>query len=177
LITYQNPLPLLKLKETSGLEPNHKCYLNRKGQQANLKAIQKFHSETKLPTFQKPQDQKRFLSKCGVKDSQLYKKNGTKLRLVVIDPDHKNSILLHAHENLGHRGIYAVQTVVEAQFFWPNMRKDIHHHVRSCHECQIRNLKRLEIPLTISAPVSLFAKIDIMYMPLAKDIVYSSSKR
>jgi hypothetical protein len=174
LITYQNPLPLLKLKETSGLEPNHKCYLNRKGQEANLKAIQKFHSETKLPTFQKPQDQKRFLSKCGeffVKDSQLYKKNGTKTpRLVVMDPDHKNSILLHAHENLGHRGIYAVQTVVEARFFWPNMRKDIHHHVKSCHECQIRNLKRLEIPLTISAPVSLFAKIyiDIMYMPLAK---------
>jgi transposase InsO family protein len=49
------------------------------------------------------------------------------------------------------------------------MRKDIHHHVKSCHECQIRSLKRLEIPLTISAPVSLFTKIyvDIMHMPPA----------
>jgi hypothetical protein len=54
------------------------------------------------------------------------------------------------------------------------MRKDIYHHVKSCHECQIRSVKRLEISLTISIPVSLFAKvyIDIMYMPPANGYQY-----
>jgi hypothetical protein len=54
------------------------------------------------------------------------------------------------------------------------MRKDIHHHVKSCHECQIRSLKRLQVPLTISTPVALFAKIyiDIMHMPIAQGYRY-----
>ena len=87
--------------------------------------------------------------------------------LVITDSPHKQSILLHAHEKLGHRGIFAVYEVIRKRFYWPHMRADINHHVKSCHECQVRNLKRLEIPLTISAPTALFAKIyvDVMHMP------------
>lgn len=143
-----------------------------------MKAIFDFHKDKKLPAFDKPQNRKRFITKCGgffLKDSRLFKKNGTKPPLlVVMDPEHKYSILLHAHENFGHRGVFSVQSIIEPRFFWPNMRKDIQHHVKSCHECQIRSLKRLQIPLTISTPVALFAKvyIDIMHMPLAQGCRY-----
>ena len=60
----------------------------------------------------------------------MYKKNGTKLPLLVItDPQHKYSILLHAHGNLGHREIFSTLEVIRARFFWPNMRADIYHHM------------------------------------------------
>jgi hypothetical protein len=146
------------------------CYLTQLGKNDILQAIYDFHQHATLPVFGKPQNRKQFINKCGeyfLKDTCLYKKNGNRPPLIVVmDPEHKNSILLHAHEKLGHRGIYAVQKVIQARFFWPNMRKDINHHVKSCHECQIRSLKCLEIPLTISAPTTLFSKIyiDIMHM-------------
>jgi len=54
------------------------------------------------------------------------------------------------------------------------MRADVNHHVKSCHECQIRSLKRFEIPLTVSVSTRLFAKvyIDVMHMPVANGFHY-----
>src|SRR5207253_1386673 len=61
----------------------------------------------------------------------------------------------------------AVYELVRKHFYWPHMRTDVHYHVSTCHPCQLRNTKRLEIPPTISAPVTIFGKIyiDVMYMP------------
>jgi hypothetical protein len=62
----------------------------------------------------------------------------------------------------------------ENDFIGQECVADIHHHIKSCHECQIRSFKRLEIPLRISMPVSLFSKvyIDIMHMPPAHGYKY-----
>jgi len=48
---------------------------------------------------------------------------------------------------------------------------NVYHYVKSCHKCQIRSLKCIEISLQISTPSILFVKIyiDIIYMPLAKE--------
>ena len=72
---------------------------------------------------------------------------------------------------MGHRGAHAVFEILRHRFFWPHMRADIYHHVKSCHECQVRSLKKTEIPLTISTPTRLFFKIyvDIMHMPTSAD--------
>lgn len=172
--------PFPKLEETSrtSLKPELYCYLTRQRQNDMIQAIYKFHTKAKTPAFNSIQAQKRFLNKCGeffLKNLQLYKKNGTRPPLLVItEPEHKQSILLHAHENLGHHGIFAVITVIGARFYWPRMRADIHHHVKSCHECQIRSIKCLEVPLTISKPVKIFAKlyIDVMHMPPAHGFKY-----
>jgi hypothetical protein len=179
-IPYRNFPPFPKLEETTklGLEKGLSCFHMRQRQNDMIRDIYNFHKYEEVPPFIKSQAQKRFLNKCGeffLKKDRLFKKNGTKPPLLVVtEPEHKNSILLHAHENLGHRGIFAVNTVVQARFYWPNMRADIYHHVKSCHECQIRSVRRLEIPLTISAPTRLFAKvyIDIMHMPLANQYSY-----
>ncbi len=105
----------------------------------------------------------------------MYKKDGNRPPLLVIfDGKHQTSILLHAHEKLGHRGIYAIYKVIRSRFYWPQIRADVNHHVKSCHECQIQSLKRLEIPLTVSVSTQLFAKvyIDIMHMPAAHGFYY-----
>ena len=100
----------------------------------------------------------------------MYKKNGTETPCVVIfSPEKRLAILTQAHEQLGHKGEEAVYNLLRVRFYWPHMRTDVHYHVASCHECQIRNTKRMELPITISVPSGLFQKvyIDVMYMPLS----------
>jgi hypothetical protein len=87
---------------------------------------------------------------------------------LVIFKKHKcAAILTQAHENLGHKGEEAVYELIRQRFYWPHMRSDVHFHIRTCHQCQLRNTKRVEMPPTISAPVAVFQKIyvDVMYMP------------
>jgi hypothetical protein len=54
------------------------------------------------------------------------------------------------------------------------MRTDVHYHILSCHECQTYTLKKIKVPVTISAPVTIFEKvyIDVMYMPLSAQYRY-----
>ncbi|KIP01321.1 hypothetical protein PHLGIDRAFT_80719 [Phlebiopsis gigantea 11061_1 CR5-6] len=54
------------------------------------------------------------------------------------------------------------------------MWNDCRHHVRSCHQCQIRSIRKVEVPLMVSTPATLFTKIhvDIMYMPKARSLRY-----
>ena len=126
-----------KLGLISGLD----CFHTSQNQKDTIQDIYNFHKHTEIPPFEKPQAQMRFLNKCGeffLKQDRLYRKNGDRPPLLVItEPEHKHSILLHAHEKLGHCGIFAVTAVVKARFFWIKMRNNIYHHVKSCHECQI----------------------------------------
>ncbi len=51
----------------------------------------------------------------------------------------------------------------------------MHRHVSSCHECQTRQLTRMLLPPTISAPVTIFEKVfvDVMFMsPRSKNYGY-----
>ena len=169
------------------LHPKHaetvQCFITQCKPEDTIQAIQKFLTTAEMPELKNLQAKRRFFSKAGeffLKNSRMYKKNGDRPPLLVVtDPKHKYSILLHAHENLGHRGIFAVHEVIRQRFYWPRMRADIHHHIKSCHECQIRSLKRLEISPTISMPTRLFAKvyIDIMYMPPANGFKFIVAAR
>ena len=100
----------------------------------------------------------------------MFKRNGLKSPLLVIlDPLKRSSILTQAHEELGHKGEQAVFDIIRLRFFWPYLRSDIHDHVASCHQCQIRSTKKVEVPPHISAPEALFSTIyvDTMVMPLS----------
>ncbi|EPQ51416.1 hypothetical protein GLOTRDRAFT_48519 [Gloeophyllum trabeum ATCC 11539] len=59
------------------------------------------------------------------------------------------------------------------------MFKDVKAHVSSCHECQIRSTQKVEIPLTISTPATIFTKlyVDVMLMPKAKGYCYIVAAR
>jgi len=54
------------------------------------------------------------------------------------------------------------------------MYQDVRHHVKSCHECQIRNIAKIHIPITTPPPSTMFTKvhIDIMHMPVARGYRY-----
>jgi hypothetical protein len=136
-----------------------------------LLKIQHFLDTLEMPTFLSMQERKRFIKKTGqffVKEGRLFKRNGNKNPLVVIlNPKKRVTILTQAHENLGHKGEHAVFDLVRLRFFWPHLRNDVHHHVTSCHDCQIRNIKRMEVSPMISTPIAIFEKVylDVMYMP------------
>lgn len=150
-------------------------HASRQTQETLLQQIWHFLSTLESPQFPDPQSKRRFLAKATkffIKDKRLFKRNQSKPPLLVIlEPDKKVSILTQAHEKLGHRGVQVVYELIRHRFYWPHMHADVHHHVRSCHECQVRSLKRNEIPLRVSLPSNLFEKIyvDLMHMPESSD--------
>jgi hypothetical protein len=149
----------------------------------NLLNIFRFLTTLEAPNYTTPQEQKRFIKRA----TQFYvnsgimwkrKKTGNPLR-VIFGKEHRTQLLTQAHEDLGHRGVQAVFDTVRIRFYWPHLYSDIKHHVASCHECQIRSTKRVEIPLTVSTPATLFSKvyIDIMLMPRSKGYRYIVAAR
>lgn len=135
-----------------------------------LKDIFKFLTTLEAPISDSIQDQKRFVKKATqffVKDGKMWKRRGKQPPLLVImDHARRLAILTQAHENLGHRGEQAVFETVRQRYYWPHLRMDIQHHVRSCHQCQIRSTVKMKIPITVSAPATIFTKVyvDVMDM-------------
>ena len=136
----------------------------------NLKDIYRFLTTLEAPAFNSVQEQKRFIQKATqyfVKETRMWKRrrNRTPL-LVILDQEKRLEILTQAHEGLGHRGEQAVFETVRERYYWPHFRQDIRHHVKSCHQCQIRSTVKMKIPVTISAPATIFTKVyvDVMDM-------------
>jgi len=140
-------------------------------QEQMLKEVRHFLETLEISPGKSPQAKKRLLKKSlefYIKDKRMFKRNGTQPPLLVItQPQKRIAILTQAHDNLGHKGEQAVFELIRIRFYWPHLRTDVHRHVSSCHECQIRSTKRMEVPVTISAPTTLFEKVyvDVMYMP------------
>jgi hypothetical protein len=141
----------------------------------SLRSIFRFLTTLEAPEFNSVQDQKRFVRKATqffVRNGHMYKRqyNGTPLR-VIMEDKRRLAILMEAHEKMGHRKEQATWETIRTRFYWPHLRADVRHHVQSCRPCQIRSIKKVEIPLTISTPATLFTKIyvDVMFMPLGKN--------
>ena len=147
-------------------------------QEKMLSDIKKFLETLEVPPMKSLQAKKHFLKRSKefyIKDHKLFKRNSANFPLLVVtNPQKRLAILTQAHENLGHKGELAVFELIRVRFYWPHMRTDVHHHVASCHECQIRSTKRMEVPITISAPITPFQKIyiDVMFIPPAGGFHY-----
>lgn len=126
---------------------------------------------------------KRFLEKVHrfhLDGGKLWKKRLRKEPVeVILNPDRRKDVMKQAHEDLGHRGVFGTTKTLIERFWWPGMYDDIWWHVKSCHECQIRSTKKVEIPITISEPARIFAKIhvDIMLMTKAQGFRYIVAAR
>jgi hypothetical protein len=141
----------------------------------HLQQIFHFLQTLQTPPTKSIQEKKRFLkstSQYFIKEHNgkkiMFRHNQTQTPVVVIfDFKKRLAILTQAHENLGHKGEQAVYELIRLRFYWPHMRTDVHHHVASCHDCQIRSTKQMQVPITISSPVTIFQKIyvDVMFMP------------
>ncbi|SJL17472.1 uncharacterized protein ARMOST_21023 [Armillaria ostoyae] len=156
------------------------CMECTKMQEDMLREIKELHEDRSLPVKVTAAAEKKFYKKASqyyvTPDGRMFKRNKEKSPLlVVLDPDIRNRILTEAHDQLGHKGEQAVYDVLRIRTFWPGMRTDVHRHVSTCHECQIRQLTRMLLPPTISAPVTIFEKVfvDVMFMhPHSKNYGY-----
>lgn len=142
-------------------------------QDATLRAIYHFLDTLAIPDFPNSGTRYKFLKKCQhyfLKEGLMYRRFPQRMPVrIVFTTDERHKILEDAHEKLGHRGEKATFDTISLRFFWPFYRTDVRHHVRSCRECQIRSVKKAEVPLIISTPVDLFHKVymDVMFMPTA----------
>jgi hypothetical protein len=140
----------------------------------SLRDIFEFLTTLEAPAFNSVQEQRRFIQRATqyfVKDNRMWKRrrNRTPL-LVILDHERRLEILTQAHESLGHRGEQAVFETLRERFYWPHLRQDIKHHVRSCHQCQIRSTVKMKIPVTISAPATIFTKVYVDVMDMTESI-------
>ena len=148
-----------------------------------LRHILHFLETTQLPPFPSNTAHKHFIRrslKYFLHSGQLFRRRGPRPPVkVIFDPDLRAQILNQAHEELGHHGVYGVFQAIRECFYWPQMYQDITHHVRSCHECQIRSTCKAEVPLVVSPSPCLFMKIyvDVMLMPKARGYCYLVAAR
>ena len=148
-----------------------------------LRQITHFLRTMELPHFTSLSARKRFIKRSlqfFIRNDQLFKRRGPRPPVkVIFDPDLRLQILLQAHEQLGHRGTFGVFQSIRQRFYWPELFKDVAHHIRSCHECQIRSVRKAEVPLTVSISPNVFIKIyvDVMLMPKERGFRYLVAAR
>ena len=89
---------------------------------------------------------------------------------VLMTEEGRKKVLIELHDERGHQGEWAIWEAICIRFYWPGMRKDVSHHIKSCHTCQLWSTKKMHIPITVSQPVTLFYKVylDVMKMPEAQ---------
>ena len=152
-------------------------------QDKTLSSIRTLLTQDQFPEHLTRKEKVRLLAqsrKFFLRDGDMFKRNGFNPPLkVIFSLNQRLNILTAAHEELGHRGEHAVMSTIKQRFYWPSMWKDAQHHVRSCHECQRRSTKKVEIPLKISYPTTIFTKIyvDVMFMEKAGGFRYIVAAR
>lgn len=103
-------------------------------------------------------------------EGQMWKKNSQGKHKLVIPEDRRFGLIKQAHDDLGHKGIFTVRTRLLERFWWPDLDRDVKWYIQSCHECQIRSQKKIQIPASVPMPAGLFRKVyvDTMLMPKAQ---------
>ena len=99
-------------------------------------------------------------------------RNGTPLLVPV--PSARLRLLQHAHDKLGHKGVFATTRNLLLRFWWPHLNDDVRWYIKSCHECQLRQTEYFHIPPVVPEVPSLFRKahIDTFLMPKAGSYRY-----
>jgi Integrase zinc binding domain len=105
-----------------------------------------------------------------VLNDKMWKKDRQGRHRLVIQEEKRLVLIRQAHDKLGHKGVFTVRVRLGERFWWPHMEDDIKWYVQTCHECQIRLVKRIILPPTVAKPAGLFRKvyINIMLMPKAQ---------
>ena len=100
------------------------------------------------------------------KEGRLYRRSIDEAHKLVVDKENRSRMLRAAHDSLGHRGSYATRMLLAERFWWPELERDTHWHVKTCHVCQLRQKTLIQIPRTETHTPSIFQQlhIDTMHM-------------
>ena len=88
---------------------------------------------------------------------KLYKKNtrNNSLQLVVAKED-RIKILKACHDDIGHRGRYATEELLQQRVWWPKIKENAVQYIRIYYIYQIRQKRALELPLVVIYILSIF---------------------
>ena len=140
----------------------------------DLVTILTYLTTHKIPPFKTAKERHLFLTKTEpffLNQAHMYRRRpGHPPQVVVFPHKRRREILWEMHEGTAHHGTWAVEKQTTLRYYWPDMKKQIRNHIRSCHTCQLRSTKKMHIPVTISHPPALFSKVylDVMSMPQAR---------
>ncbi|SJL13049.1 uncharacterized protein ARMOST_16486 [Armillaria ostoyae] len=106
-----------------------------------------------------------------VNKGKLYRRDMESEYKLVIYPERRMYIMKAAHDQLGHRGMYATKMLIKERFWWPEMERDIVWYVSTCHICQECQKTVIKVPPTVSFTPSIFQVLhaDTMHMPQASN--------
>jgi hypothetical protein len=99
----------------------------------------------------------------------LWRKDSHGTHKIVPSPESRLEIIRAAHDDIGHKMIFTTKSLIALRFWWPNMKANIAWYIRTCHLCQLQQMRNLLIPPTVATPAPLFARvyIDTMHMPVS----------
>ena len=81
---------------------------------------------------------------------------------LVIPKSWKFTILVEAHDKLGHQGITHTYCLIKCQYYWKGMNKDIRKYIANCTLCRHDKAKVQQYPLQMTdIPDKPFDKIAI----------------
>ena len=106
--------------------------------------------------------------------SSLWRREPHSRHQLVVPEHQRFGLIEEAHDDPGHKGVFTVRTQLLLRFWWPMLVEDVKWFVRTCHECQIRQSRRLHIPPTVPVIGGLFRKVhlDTMVMPRSAGYQY-----
>ena len=104
------------------------------------------------------------------KEDKLYRRQAGHPQLVV-PREERMYILKAAHDDLGHRGVWATTQTLTKRFWWPDLEADVSWYVKTCHLCQVRTKMLLKIPPRVTETPSIFQVLhaDVMNMTPASN--------
>jgi hypothetical protein len=148
-----------------------------KNRDNDLAEIQKFLTAPTDYMHAAPDMLSRFIKRASrffVTNGQMWKKNSHGKHQLYVPEDRRLHLIKQAHDDLGHKGIFTVRTRLLERFWWPDLDRDVKWFIQTCHECQIRQLKKIIIPPIVPTPGGLFRKVyvDTMLMPKARGYRY-----
>lgn len=151
-------------------------------QEIEIQAIREFLKNPKRPEGSTEVEFARFVRKAAIffyKGDQLWRKDRTGRHKLFITPEKRFGLIKQAHDDLGHKGIFTTKLRLMDRFWWPHMDDDVKWYIRTCHECQIRQLRKITIPPKVPTPRGLFRKayIDTMFMPKSHGYRYIAHAR
>ena len=136
---------------------------------ARLDLVRKFLTDLLRPPTLSDKDYKTFIRyamEFSISGDLFLRKDPHGFHKTVIPQERRLFLLSSAHNDVGHHGFFATNSLLSERYWWPAMAQDIAWFVRTCHLCQLRKTQQVSIPPIVASPAPLFAKVymDTMHL-------------
>ena len=81
---------------------------------------------------------------------KLVTNSGQKFLVLVIPKPWRNTVLVEAHDKLGHQGNTCTYCLIKYQYYWKGMNKDIRKYIANCTLCHREKAKVQVYPLQMT---------------------------